>query len=375
MSRLMMHSHALPTTGSPSSARSLRDTFRGRRVLLTGHTGFKGSWLAIWLHDMGAEVYGFALPPKTPRDNFVVAGVERIARHHIGDVRDREALVEYTREVQPEFAFHLAAQTLVLASYQDPHETFETNVMGTVNFLEAVRSTPSVRVAVNVTSDKCYENHEWAWGYRESDAMGGKDPYSASKGCAELVTSSYRRCFARDGLRLATARAGNVIGGGDWAADRIVPDYFRARLAGESLTLRHPESVRPWQHVLEPLGGYLHLAARLDAEGGRFEGGWNFGPSDWTGFSVRDLIVEIGRSDPKAVPLHLAQQEAAPPEAGYLRLDISLAVNRLGWHPVLSFREAVRMTVEGYLAELDGGDVLAHRLAQIRAYEDLGLRV
>ena len=347
------------------------DVFQGRKVLLTGHTGFKGSWLAIWLHQLGADVFGYALPPLTDRDNFVRSGVEQLVHHHVGDVRDRTELVEYCREVRPDYAFHLAAQSLVLASYEDPHETFETNLMGTVNFLEAVRHTPSVRVAVNVTSDKCYDNREWVWGYRENDPLGGLDPYSASKGGSEIITGAYLHSFFQgEGRALASARAGNVIGGGDWAADRIVPDYYRAVVTGIPLMIRNPHAIRPWQHVLEPLSGYLELASSLYEDPKRFAGAWNFGPGDDASYSVLSLIGELQKRDGRGV-YELEEGVARPHEAEYLKLDISKAVNRLGWRPVLSFVDAVQLTVDGYLAELEPRDVLANRRSQISEYENL----
>ncbi|MEX8546837.1 MAG: CDP-glucose 4,6-dehydratase [Mucilaginibacter sp.] len=343
--------------------------YRGKKVLITGHTGFKGSWLAIWLKELGAEVYGYALAPSSDADNFVTCNLAKEVNHFEGDVRDRNQLKDYFNQVQPDIAFHLAAQPLVLLSYQNPAETFETNLMGTVNFFEAVRQTPSVKAAVNITSDKCYDNKEWVWGYRENDPMGGKDPYSASKGCAELITSSYINSFFNgESCCVASARAGNVIGGGDWAADRIVPDYFRAVKAGGKLTIRNPSATRPWQHVLEPLSGYLNLGAALFLKGKPFVGGWNFGPEDSANYSVEDLIekiLQIDHSGGYTVPENINK----PHEAHFLKLDISKAVNRLGWKPVLSFDETVKFTVEGYQAENDDSkSVLENRVQQIQNY-------
>ncbi len=343
--------------------------YKGKKVLVTGHTGFKGSWLCIWLKELGADVYGYALPPYSSMDNFVTCNLATEIHHLEGDVRDAAKLADYFDAVQPDIAFHLAAQPLVLLSYQDPVNTFETNLMGTVNFFEAVRKTPSVKVAINVTSDKCYDNKEWVWGYRENDPMGGKDPYSASKGCSELITSSYQNSFFKeDGACLiASARAGNVIGGGDWAADRILPDYFRAYKKGEKLLVRNPQATRPWQHVLEPLSGYLNLGAALLINGRKYTGGWNFGPEDTANYSVKDLIERILLIDGKG-GYTTPQITDKPHEATLLKLDISKAVNYLNWRPALSFDETVEFTVTGYLSDLAVKDVLTNRLAQISLY-------
>lgn len=343
--------------------------YQGKKVLITGHTGFKGSWLAIWLKELGAEVYGYALPPTSEMDNFVTCNLEQKINHQEGDVRDSKKMKAYFDRVQPDIAFHLAAQPLVLLSYQQPAETFETNLMGVVNFFEAVRATPSVKAAVNITSDKCYDNKEWVWGYRENDSMGGKDPYSASKGCAELITSSYIHSFFSDknSCAVASARAGNVIGGGDWAADRIVPDYFRASKKGEKLILRNPYATRPWQHVLEPLSGYLTLAAMLFLQGKKYQGGWNFGPVDANNYQVKELIDQIklleGFGD-YVIP----ENASFLHEANFLKLDVSKSVNMLQWQPVLNFEETVKFTVKGYHDENDRHQVLQSRINQIRDY-------
>lgn len=348
---------------------SFWNIYKGKKVLLTGHTGFKGSWLAIWLKQLGAEVYGYALAPYSDQDNFVTANLYQHIHHYEGDVRNAEKLTQYFQEVQPDMAFHLAAQPLVLLSYEDPADTFETNLMGVVNFFEAVRATPSVKVAVNITSDKCYDNNEWVWGYRENDPMGGKDPYSASKGCAELITASYQHSFfSKEGSCLvASVRAGNVIGGGDWARDRIVPDYFRAYKNNEKLFVRNPFATRPWQHVLEPLSGYLTVAAKMLLEGRAYCGGWNFGPEDSANYSVKDLIDNILTIDANGgytVPQGLDK----PHEATFLKLDISKAVNQLHWRPVLSFNETVAFTVSGYKDDLQSADVFTCRNQQIDIY-------
>jgi CDP-glucose 4,6-dehydratase len=353
---------------------SFFDVYKGKKVLITGHTGFKGSWLAIWLRELGAEVYGYALAPVSDMDNFVICNLVTKVNHRIGDVRDGEHLKQYFTEVQPDFAFHLAAQPLVLASYQDPVGTFDTNLMGTVNFFEAVRATLSVKVAVNVTTDKCYDNKEWVWGYREDDPMGGKDPYSASKGCSELITSSYLESFFRkEGTcNIASARAGNVIGGGDWALDRIIPDYFRAYQKGQKLEIRNPYATRPWQHVLEPLSGYLNLAAELFIKGKEYSGGWNFGPEDMSNYSVKELIDQILTINPNGgyvIPENIEKLH----EAVLLKLDISKAVNYLKWKPVLNFKETVEFTLEGYLTDIDGlRNIYSDRLSQIAEYTKKG---
>ena len=353
--------------GKPGNM-SFNNIYKGKKVILTGHTGFKGSWLAIWLKQLGAEVYGYALPPYSDMDNFVTSGLANHINHFEGDVRDGEGLKKYFQKVQPDIAFHLAAQPLVLLSYHDPVGTFETNLMGVVNFFEAVRATPSVKVAVNVTSDKCYDNKEWVWGYRENDPMGGKDPYSASKGCAELITSSYQHSFFNNsGCLIASARAGNVIGGGDWAKDRIVPDYFRALKEGVKLVIRNPHATRPWQHVLEPLSGYLCLAAALYEKGSSFTGGWNFGPEDTANYSVKELIDKMLLLDASG-GYEIPENAIKPHEATFLKLDISKAVNKLNWRPVLSFDETVEFTVNGYKDDLLKNDILSKRIEQINAY-------
>jgi CDP-glucose 4,6-dehydratase len=351
---------------------SFGNCYQGKKVLITGHTGFKGSWLAIWLKELGAEVYGYALAPYSEQDNFVTCGLHAEIHHKLGDVRDGELLKQYFKEVQPDVAFHLAAQPLVLLSYSDPVGNFQTNLMGVVNFFEAVRSTPTVKIAINITSDKCYDNKEWVWGYRENDPMGGKDPYSASKGCAELITNSYHHSFFSqdDTALIASARAGNVIGGGDWAEHRIVPDYFRAVKAGEKLTIRNPHATRPWQHVLEPLSGYLNLGQKLLTEGKKFTGGWNFGPSDSSNYSVKELIdkmVSIGSSGAYLIPNSANTHH----EANLLKLDISKAVNQLQWQPVLTFDETVEFTVNGYLDDESGEKILQKRRGQIKRYTDM----
>jgi len=351
---------------------SFDNIYKGKKVLVTGDTGFKGSWLVMWLNILGAEVYGYALPPYTELDNFVTCKLDKVIHHEDGDIRDRQKLTNFFKKVQPDIAFHLAAQPLVLLSYKDPINTFETNLMGVVNFFEAVRQTDSVKAAINVTSDKCYDNKEWVWGYRENDPMGGKDPYSASKGCAELITSSYINSYFNTGnCTVASARAGNVIGGGDWATDRIIPDYFRAVKNKQKLLLRNPYATRPWQHVLEPLSGYLNLGAKLLAEGRGFVGGWNFGPADSANYTVGNLIdaiIDTGIDGTYFVPDNVEK----PHEASLLKLDISKAVNYLKWNPVLTFKETVKFTADGYMADVSGTvDILQKRILQINEYTSL----
>ncbi|RYY08321.1 MAG: CDP-glucose 4,6-dehydratase [Sphingobacteriaceae bacterium] len=343
--------------------------YQGKKVLITGHTGFKGSWLSIWLKQLGAEVYGYSLPPYSKKDNFITCNLQQEVNHYEGDIRNGADLKQYFDKVQPDIAFHLAAQPLVLKSYQEPSATFETNIMGAVNFFEALRETPSVKAAVNVTSDKCYDNKEWVWGYRENDAMGGKDPYSASKGCAELITSSYLNSFFKDenSCSVASARAGNVIGGGDWAADRIIPDFFRAINADETLQLRNPAATRPWQHVLEPLSGYLTLGAMLFLQGKIYSGGWNFGPNDTNNYPVKTLIDQLKKIVGSGNYVIQGSKDNLQ-EANFLKLDISKSVNLLGWNAVLNFEETIKFTAEGYLAESNQADVLSNRIKQIQDY-------
>ena len=349
--------------------------WRGRRVLVTGHTGFKGAWLSLWLQRLGARVSGYAIGVPTEPSLFELAGVARGMHGRTGDVRDPAAVRAALEEDAPEVVFHLAAQSLVRRSYQDPVETYAVNVMGTVHLLEAVRATPSVRAVVVVTSDKCYENREWVWGYRESDAMGGFDPYSSSKGCAELVTAAYRRSFFEaqgggPGVRVASARAGNVIGGGDWAADRLVPDAVRAFLRGEALKVRSPGSVRPWPHVLDPLHGYLLLAEGMLAGGDALAEGWNFGADD------RDTRPVSWLADRVAAlwgggAAWTVDGDAQPHEARVLKLDASKARAALGWRPRLCLDAALEWTVEWYRAFRDGGDLRALSEAQIDRYQEL----
>lgn len=322
--------------------------WKGKRVLITGHTGFKGAWLSLWLQRVGAEVAGYALEPPTTPSLFEAASVARGMTSIHGDVRNLERLSTALAEHRPKIVFHMAAQSLVRASYDEPVETYSVNVMGTVNLFEAVRRCGGVRVVVNVTSDKCYENMEWPWGYRESDPMGGSDPYSSSKGCAELVTAAYRRSFFHDNTTaVASVRAGNVIGGGDWADYRLIPDIMKALMNSQVVNIRNPHSVRPWQHVLEPLHGYLCLAERLWEDGPRHADGWNFGPADEDARPV-SWIVEMATALWGGAARWEQDGAPQPHEAHTLRLDSAKARTILGWSPQLDLAEALRWTVKWY---------------------------
>lgn len=347
----------------------VRDFWKGRRVFLTGHTGFKGGWLALWLADMGAEVHAYALAAPTNPSFWSVCNIaEEIATSTIADIRNPAALCNAMKQARPEIVFHLAAQPLVRYSYAEPVETYEVNVMGTVNLFESVRQTSEVRAVVNVTSDKCYENREWLWAYREDEALGGYDPYSSSKGCAELATAAYRKSFLNaKGIHVASARAGNVIGGGDWAVDRLIPDCLRAFDLGGAVTIRSPKSTRPWQHVLEPLCGYLTLAERLSTQGHDFAEAWNFGPDESDARPVEWIVGHLCALIPGA---RWRQDDAAHPhEASVLKLDSSKARTRLGWRPRWDLETALRKTVEWHQGWRRGEDMRKSSLSQIRAYE------
>ena len=343
--------------------------WRGKRVFLTGHTGFKGSWLSLWLQSLGAEVHGYALEPPTEPNLFNVARIgDGMASSVVADIRDGAMLAASLQAAKPEIILHLAAQALVRYSYVQPVETYAINVMGTVNLLEAVRATPGVRAVVNVTSDKCYENREWVWGYREHEPMGGYDPYSSSKGCAELVTTAYRRSFFNQaGIALASARAGNVIGGGDWAGDRLIPDFLRAADTGETLKIRSPHAIRPWQHVLEPLCGYLMLAECLYLEGEKAAEPWNFGPADEDARPVLWIVERLAkqRSDVNWECDSVIQ----PHEAHYLKLDSNKARTQLGWRPLWQLETALIQTLEWHEAWRRGQDMHALTLTQIAGYQ------
>lgn len=348
------------------------EVWKGRRVLITGHTGFKGSWLSLWLHAMGADVTGVALPPPSDPSLFEAIRLNQLVDHYIGDVRDAVAMHTVIERTRPEVIFHLAAQPLVRLSYEEPVETYATNVMGTVHVLEAARQVGGVAAVVCVTSDKCYENREWEWPYREADPLGGHDPYSSSKGCAELVIAAYRRSFFEtDGPAIASVRAGNVIGGGDWAEDRLVPDLVRAFEAGRAPAIRSPDAVRPWQHVLEALGGYLQIAERLLGGDRRFADAFNFGPSEEDARPVRwivDVMRQTWSGDAAAATLDTGPQ---PHEAGLLRLDCSRARARLGWQPRLRLRDTLSWIADWHKAVGAGTDPRAITLAQIATYAAL----
>lgn len=359
MTRITSKSYGVPEKhpgrfGNRGATSTMNQHFwEGKKVLITGHTGFKGSWLALWLNTLGAEVAGYAFEPLTIRDNFLLTGVGKKMNHRIGDVRDYEHLHKYFCEVSPEIVFHLAAQPLVRESYSDPKSTYDINVGGTVNVLECCRRAESVKVIVNVTTDKCYDNKEWVWGYRENDRLGGYDPYSSSKACSELVSEAYRKSFFNPesfnlhGKSLASARAGNVFGGGDWQSDRIVPDCIRALEKGEPIIVRNPQAVRPWQHVLEPLSGYLLLAQKMYEQPAQYAGAWNFGPSDSSFFSVGSLVDCIVKSWGTGSWEDYSKQ-GAPHEANILKLDISKAKSRLGWVPLWDIDKAITETVAWY---------------------------
>ena len=344
------------------------DFWRGKRVFMTGHTGFKGGWLSLWLQSLGAELSGYALVPTPGPNLFGAAAVGRDMRSVIGDIRDHAAVSAALEAARPEIVIHMAAQPLVRLSYAEPVETYATNVMGTVHVLEAARRASSVRAIVSVTTDKCYENREWVWGYREDEPMGGHDPYSNSKGCAELVTSAYRRSFfAPAGIALASARAGNVIGGGDWAADRLVPDILRSFEHGAPVRIRNPHAIRPWQHVLEPLGGYLTLAEHLYVDGQAAAEGWNFGPRDDDARPVQWIVERMVDTWGHAPGWQVDPGEH-PHEAHYLKLDISKARQRLAWQPRWRLDTALAKIVEWQRAWRAGADMRTVCLDQIDAY-------
>jgi len=348
------------------------DFWKEKKVFLTGHTGFKGSWLSLWLQQIGAEVTGFSLPPPTQPSLFELANVAKGMTSLIGDIRDVEKLSSALKESKAEIVFHLAAQPLVRLSYKTPVDTYSTNVMGTVNLLEAIRRSNVVRSAVIVTTDKCYENREWVWGYREDEPMGGHDPYSNSKGCAELVVSAYRRSFFSDpkGPQIASARAGNVIGGGDFAEDRLIPDIVRAALSKQKLTIRNPNATRPWQHVLEPLSGYLLLAERLYHENGSsFAEGWNFGPIEADSLPVSKIVDLIFAEWGDASCQINFGTSSEMHEAQLLKLDISKAKKNLGWHPSLNIKESIALTSKWYHEFAMNKNLHEFTLAQIAQFK------
>lgn len=347
--------------------------YKDRKVFLTGHTGFKGSWLSILLKRLGADIYGYALDPPTKPSLYELASVGSLLSSTIGDIRDYDLLLNTLNEIKPEIIIHMAAQPLVKESYRNPRETYEINVMGTVNLFDAVRQITGVMAILNVTSDKCYENKEWHWGYRENEPMGGHDPYSNSKGCSELVTSSFRNSFfnpknySNHGVALATGRAGNVLGGGDWAEDRLVPDFIRAIMRGERLKIRSPYAIRPWQHVLEPLSGYLLLCERLCSRGPDFADAWNFGADDKDSKNVEwitNRICELWGNNAS----YEIDKEPQPHEASYLKLDCTKAKTLLKWYPRWNIETTLTMLVEWYKGYQSNNDVRQICLNQIEQY-------
>jgi len=348
--------------------------WRGRKVLVSGHTGFKGSWLCAWLSALGARVSGFALPPDSVPSLYDLLGLSSTVSSHLFDINDRTRLAQLLKQSEPEIVFHMAAQSLVRASYADPVGTFATNVVGTVTLLDAIREIPSVQAVVVVTSDKCYENNEWPYGYRENDRLGGRDPYSASKGCTEIAAASMRKSFfapyapGGHSARIATVRAGNVVGGGDWAADRLVPDIVRGCLGpSANVRLHSPGAVRPWQYVLEPLRGYLEIAERLIEQPDGIDEAWNFGPDSELERSVHDVARSlVARLERGSIILDHAVD--APHEAHQLRLDCSKVRSRLGWRPLLSFAETIGLTADWYLAWSRDSDMRAFTEAQVSEY-------
>ena len=349
--------------------------WRGKRVFLTGHTGFKGGWLSLWLQKSGAIVSGFSLPAPSTPNLYRLAEVEKNMSSVIGDIRDGPALKQAMQLAKPEIVIHMAAQALVRYSYIDPVETYSVNIMGVVNLFEAVRATPGVRAVVNVTSDKCYENREWVWSYRENDSFGGFDPYSNSKGCAELVTASYRNSFfnpsdyVKHGVAIGSARAGNVIGGGDWAEDRLIPDILRAINRQQPVLIRNPSAIRPWQHVLEPLSGYMLLAEHLYKNGCEYAEGFNFGPYETDSHSVEWIVAYLCKTWGDGCKWERDEQLHVH-EATYLKLDCSKANSRLGWRPRWGLSQALDKIVEWHKCMDKGGDMRSHCLAQIDEYQD-----
>ena len=365
---------------SPSMSSLFGGIYAGKRVLVTGHTGFKGSWLALWLHELGAEVAGFALPPCTDPSHFDLIGLDKLIHHTEGDIRNVEEVNRVFEIAKPEIVFHLAAQALVRDSYNDPKTTLDTNIGGTVNVLEAIRHSPTVKAAVIVTSDKCYENKEWVWGYRENDPMGGHDLYSASKGATEIICASYRRSFfskqSDRGLPIgfATARSGNVIGGGDWSKDRIIPDCVRALSNNKPVIVRNPQAIRPWQQVLEPLSGYLLLGQRLLESPNKYSGSWNFGPVDIEYLTVKELTERFVEAWGKGAIEIMNPDQASPHEAYLLRLIIDKAIFNLRWSPLLNNSVALDWTVEWYKAwHTNNQELRQLSLKHIRNYVDIAL--
>ena len=347
--------------------------WKNRRVFITGHTGFKGSWMCLWLHSLGAKITGYALNPPTKPSLYELCKIDGLVQSTIADVRDGESLTRVMRSAEPEIVIHMAAQPLVRDSYKIPVDTYAINVMGTVNLFESVRKAKSVRAVVNITTDKCYENKEWVWGYREDEPLGGYDPYSSSKACSELVTTAYRRSFfnpedyGKHGKGIASARAGNVIGGGDWATDRLIPDCIRALLEKRTIIIRNPHAIRPWQHVLEPLSGYLLLAQKLGEDGAAFSSAWNFGPHENDAKPVEWLVREICKRWGEKASCRVYKGKH-PHEARYLKLDCSKARTELGWNPKWDMERALENIIEWTRVYQKKGDLRKTCFSQIEAY-------
>ena len=343
--------------------------YKGKKVLVTGHTGFKGGWLGIWLNMLGAKVIGYSLDPLYDEGIYTSSGIGSAIVDYRADIRDLNKLIQVFESEKPEIVFHLAAQPLVIEGYNNPVETFEVNFQGTVNVLEAIRKTPSAKAAVIITTDKCYENKEWVWGYRETDQLGGHDPYSASKGAAEIAVNSYRKSFFQgDGApAVATARAGNVIGGGDWAENRLVPDIIKAGKSGKTIEIRNPYSIRPWQHVLDPLSGYLKLGTALYNSPKVFAEAWNFGPYAHCNYTVKEVVEKVISRFGHGSWKDLSVGEK-PHEANLLMLDISKAIQHLNWKPLLSIDESIDYTVDWYTSAIEKG-VLNFSENQIKNYQ------
>ena len=350
--------------------------WQGKRVFLTGHTGFKGAWLSLWLKSLGADLTGYALSPPTNPSLFEIANLTSVMHSVIGDIRDFELLQKTIKDASPEIVIHMAAQPLVSYSYTNPVETYATNVMGTVHLLESIRNIETVKAVVNVTSDKCYENRELISGYREDDALGGYDPYSNSKGCSELVTAAYRSSFfnpqdyQKHGVSIASARAGNVIGGGDWANDRLIPDFFRAVVSGETVIVRRPNAIRPWQHVLEPLSGYLQLAEALYTKESECAQAWNFGPNESDSKTVEWIIDHLVDSWGDGVSYKVVEDSANFHEARFLRLDCSKAIKHLGWQPRWSVSKTIKKICDWHKAYLSGNNMQSFTLDEIHMYQE-----
>ena len=346
------------------------DFWKNKKVFITGHTGFKGGWMSLWLNKLEAKVKGYALDPQSDLSLFSLAKISDNLESQIGNIQDLALLKQSLKNFEPEIVIHMAAQPLVRSSYNDPVETYATNVMGTLNLFEAVRECESVKAVVNVTTDKCYENNEWLWGYRENEPMGGRDPYSNSKGCSELITTAYRQSFFNSDstVSIASARAGNVIGGGDWAEDRLVPDALRAFNSGKPLAIRNPLAIRPWQHVLEPISGYLALAEKLYLEKDEFAEAWNFGPSEDDSWPVGEVVDFLVTEWPSYASWEL-EKGSQPHEAQLLKLDISKAKSRLNWRPLWNLEQTLKSIIDWNSAHMNNKNMQEVTLDQINNYE------